>query len=168
MPLSSLKSLSVLKPGNKTTLLRVVFDASAGEVSLNQCLETGPCLLNSLLNILLHFRVHQFAFCADIQHAFLCIQVAEKDRNYLWFLWFWNNDPDGEIISLRYQCLNFGPTCLPYILNFVLQHHLASQNLDVAMDMKAKIYVDNLASGCNSVKHAEKYFVESHNILQSA
>ena len=36
------------------------------------------------------------------------------------------------------------------------------------MDRKAKIYVDNLASGCNSVKHAEKYFVESRNILQSA
>ena len=57
----------VLKLCSRTTPPRVIFDVNAREVSLNQYLGTGPCLLNNLWNVLLRFRAHQFAFHADIQ-----------------------------------------------------------------------------------------------------
>ena len=151
-----------------TTPLRIVFDASAGRVSLNDCLETGPCLLNNLLTILLRFRIHRYAFCADIARAFLAIQVKEEDRNFLRFLWYKNNDPDDAIISLRYRCLTFGPTCSPFILNAILKHHLDLHDTDVTRDMAQKIYVDNLASGCETEHEAEEYFHQSRFLLQEA
>ena len=112
----------VLRPEHDITPIRVVFAANSGVVYLNDCLETGPCLLNNLFDILLRFRVRQYAFCSDIAKAFLCIQVQESDRDYLRFLWFANNDPHGDIISYRYRCLTFGPTCSPYILNTTIKN----------------------------------------------
>lgn len=48
---------------NSTTKIRPVFDASAIEkngLSLNQCLETGPNLIEQIPNILLRFRQYKF------------------------------------------------------------------------------------------------------------
>ena len=49
----------VVRESSVTTKVRPVFDASAvgfNGLSLNDCLETGPCLLPNLLEILLRFR----------------------------------------------------------------------------------------------------------------
>ena len=53
--------------------IRVVFDCSAkyNGKSLNDCLLTGPDLINSLLGILLRFRKEQVAFQCDITKMFL-------------------------------------------------------------------------------------------------
>ena len=55
--------------------MRIVYDASAKisstALSLNDCLHTGPDLIQGLQNILLTFRSHKIAFTADIEKAFL-------------------------------------------------------------------------------------------------
>jgi len=51
----------------KDSALRIGFAANSGKVSLNDCLYTGPCLLNNLVELLLRFRFPQYAFVADIQ-----------------------------------------------------------------------------------------------------
>ena len=73
-------------------------------------MDTGPNLLNDSVEILLRFLVNKIAFCADIARAFLCVQVAKPDRDYMRFLWFQDDDPYGDVITLRYRCLTFGPT----------------------------------------------------------
>ena len=85
----------VVKPGS-TTPIRPVFDASASSnkgPSINQCLETGPNLIELIPNILLKFRENKIGVTADITKAFLQIGVAENDGNALKFLWWSKTDP---------------------------------------------------------------------------
>ena len=64
----------VLKKDHKTTSLRIVMDASskanASELSLNDCLYTGPNLISSMHECLLGFRLYDFAATADLEMAF--------------------------------------------------------------------------------------------------
>ena len=75
----------------ETTKLRIVFDGSAkgsdGRCSINEHLETGPNFIPSLFDILVKFRCHPVALTADIEKAFLQIQVKQVDRDKLRFLW---------------------------------------------------------------------------------
>ena len=70
--------------------IRVVFDCSAkfNGKSLNDCLLTGPDLINSLLGILLRFRKEQVAFQCDITKMILQFMQPHQ-RDLLRFLW-WN------------------------------------------------------------------------------
>ena len=56
----------VFKDDSVTTKMRIVYDASAktshNGLSLNDCLETGPNLLQKLPSMLLTFRTHQVGF----------------------------------------------------------------------------------------------------------
>ena len=66
---------------------RLVYDAAAkpfkGELSLNDCLETGPDLISSLASILIRFRLRRYACKGDISKAFLQIEVNPNDRDCL-------------------------------------------------------------------------------------
>jgi len=77
--------------------LWVVVAANAGQVSLNDCLYTGPSLLKSLNTIAHRFRVNKYALVADIEKAFIQIKLNEEDRTYVCFLWFEDGDPDKPI-----------------------------------------------------------------------
>ena len=109
---------------SETTPLRIVFAANSGKVSLNDCLYTGPCLLNNLVELLLRFRFPQYAFVADIQQAFLHIKLREEDRPFVRFLWYKDNDPNKQICVYTYTTIVFGHTSSPMSLGAVLLHHL--------------------------------------------
>ena len=82
---------AVIKNERDTNKIYVVFDTSAKspkEPSLNDILNSGPCLLPLVQDILLWFRIGEMAVVADIQHAFLQISSAKPHRNLLRFLWF--------------------------------------------------------------------------------
>lgn len=115
----------VLRPDSETTLIRVVFAANTGHVSLNDCLYTGPCLLKSLNTIVHRFRANKFAFVADIEKAFMRIKINEEDRNYVRFLWFEDGEPEKPIKAYRYTSVFFGGTSSPFILNSTILHHLS-------------------------------------------
>ncbi|GBN96748.1 hypothetical protein AVEN_12200-1 [Araneus ventricosus] len=87
-----------------TTKVRPDFDASARQVgspSLNQCLESGPNLLELTPSLLLRFREHKYNIVADIQKAFLQISVRPEDRNFLKFFW-WNGKENVEPKIMRH------------------------------------------------------------------
>ena len=75
-----------------TTKMRIVYDASAktspSALCLNDCLYTGPNLIQNLSSILIKFRKHKVAFVADIEKAFLQIALYQNDRDATRFLWF--------------------------------------------------------------------------------
>ena len=153
-----------------TGSFRIVYDADArpakGTNSLNDCLETGPNLMNSLVVILLRFRKGRYASKADIQKAFLQIEVAEQDRDALRLLWI----EDGQVQILRYTKLPFGLTCSPFILGAVLQKHLNESEMDPEMkdEILASFYVDdnvfamdNIEDLMNRKETAVKIFAEA-------
>lgn len=125
--------------------LRIVYDAAAraykGAYSLNDCLETGPDLMNSLFHILLQFRRNTYAAKADIEKAFLQVEIDPLDRDALRLLWV----EDGVVWIYRFARLPFGLTCSPYILAAVLQRHLKDSPTDHDMteQILSAFYVDD-------------------------
>ena len=75
--------VNVKKPGK----VRMVFDCAARcqGVSLNDTLLSGPDLTNSLIGVLMRFRLDQVAFTADINGMFHQVKVRPADRNFLKF-----------------------------------------------------------------------------------
>ena len=76
----------------KTSKLRIVFDASAKEngPSLNDVLYKGPQLTPLIFDILIHFRTYAIALTSDIEKDFHQISVHEKDSVFFRFSWFDN------------------------------------------------------------------------------
>ena len=74
-----------------TCKIRIVYEASTktshNALSLNDCLETGPNLLQQIPAMILAFRTHPIAFSANIEKAFLQIKLDKADRDATWFLW---------------------------------------------------------------------------------
>ena len=52
-------------------------------LSINDCLSPGPPLTNELIEMLMRFRTHDIVLTGDIVGAFLQLEVAEADRDYL-------------------------------------------------------------------------------------
>ena len=74
--------------------------------------------------------------------AFLQIRLSsEADRNRFCFF----RKINGKFVPYRYNTIIFGFVSSPFILNYIIQHHLSSyDNIDVASLIKDKFYVDNL------------------------
>ena len=120
---------AVIRKEAETTKLRVVFDASSKEgkrgTSLNDCLHVGPPLTPLLYDILLRFRENRIRIVADIEKAFLNIEVDEKDRDCLKFLWVEDPfDDNSRIVIFRFCRVVFGVNCSPFLLNGTLRTHL--------------------------------------------
>ena len=97
----------VIRESSVSTKVRPVFDCSAkgpNGVSLNDCLETGPCMLASLVEILVRFRRWAIAVTADIQKAFLMIKVAQMDRDVHRFLWH----SEGRVRVMKFSISSYG------------------------------------------------------------
>ena len=47
-------------------------------VAINDCLEKGPNHMNPLVRILMGLRKHEYAACADVEKAYLQVQICEK------------------------------------------------------------------------------------------
>ena len=70
----------IVKENRETSKVRIVFDGSSkykGEPSINELLESGPCLLPLFYDIFLRFRLEPIAIIAHNKQAFLQISVAK-------------------------------------------------------------------------------------------
>ena len=109
-----LPNRGVVREDHDTAKLRIVFDASAkirNELSLNDILYSGPCLLPYLYDILLRFRTGKIGLVSNIKQAFLQVEMAEEHRDFARFLWFMDiNETPSKITSLRFTRVVFGLT----------------------------------------------------------
>ena len=64
-----------MREDRATTKVRIVYDARANKngPSLNEMLETGPCIVFKVFEILLRAIRHKFLLVSDTQSAFLNI-----------------------------------------------------------------------------------------------
>ena len=132
-----------------------MYDASSkggkGEVCLNDCLHVGPPLNPLLFEILTRFRENRVALVGDIEKAFLNVEVDERDRDCLRFLWV--KDPLrgwSDVIAYRFCCAVFGLNASPFLLNCTLRHHLGTfANIDpeLVRKMAGDFSVDDLVTG---------------------
>ena len=122
----------VFKTDSAATKMRIVYDASARvsseSLSLNDCLHTGPNLMQDLTGILLKFRTHRIAFTADIEKAFLQIELNNQDRDATRFLWLKviNKSVNSvdNLEAYRFCCVLFGAAPSPFLLNATIRYHL--------------------------------------------
>ena len=159
---------------SSTTAMRIVYDASAKisstALSLNDCLHTGPDLIQRLQNMLLTFRSHKIAFTADIEKAFLQIELNTQDRDATRFLWFKDvdksaNNPDNLVVY-RFCRVLFGAAPSPYLLNATILHHLIKQGDWISKDLQRSIYIDNVLTGTDTISEALQYYTSSRNCVQ--
>ena len=153
---------------------RVVYDVSARAdgPSRNDCLYAGPNFGQSILDILLRFRLHRVALVGDVEKAFLMVSVAECDRDVLRFLWIKDaNDPQPEITILRFTRVVFGVSASPFLLNATIDHHIGkydSVDQPFVKKFRRSIYVDDLIAGSHDADSAYEFYVKSKMRLAEA
>ncbi|UYV69015.1 KLHL10 [Cordylochernes scorpioides] len=93
----------IYKVQSQTTPIRPVYDASCKaskrSLSLNECLETGPNLIELLPEILIRLREKKIGAIADIRKAFQTVGIDEKERfhkEYLAMLVQKRNETEGR------------------------------------------------------------------------
>ncbi|UYV75257.1 hypothetical protein LAZ67_12003119, partial [Cordylochernes scorpioides] len=93
----------IYKVQSETTPIRPVYDASCKaskrSLSLNECLETGPNLIELLPEILIRLREKKIGVIADICKAFQTVGIDEKERfhkKYLAMLVQKGNETEGR------------------------------------------------------------------------
>lgn len=165
---------AVIREDRSTTKLRIVYDGSAhlneDVASINSCLEQGPNLMPLLFDILLRFRQRPIAMAADIEKAFLMVEIDPSDRDALRFLWFVNvHDEEPKIVEYRFCRLVFGLKPSPAILGATILHHLSNYNdidSETAKTLKEDLYVDDLTTGAETVTEAINTYNTSKRIMK--
>ena len=144
---------------NVTTKLRIVLNCSfkvGKNLSLNQAAFPGIDLLGCLFNLLLLIRSNLFIVVSDIHKAFLQIFLRDDDDKRKFSILWRNGD---EIKCFFYKTIVFGFVSSPFILNFVIRHHVSKFPKDLCSDiLNNNFYVDNLFyTGCDQQSLIELY-----------
>ena len=108
---------------------------------LNKLLLSGPDLTNILLGVLLRFRQDPVALVGNIEQMFHSFKVKEEFRDFLWFLWYKDNDPNGAITEYRMKVHIFGNTLSPAVANYALRKTAEVGEAKFGSDTKS--FVDN-------------------------
>ena len=174
-PVTYLPHHPVIRHDKTTTKIRPVFDGSArvkGGLCINDCLETGPNLNPDLLAVLLKFRQHKIAWTADIQQAFLMVELEPCDSETLRFLWIDDiNSPQPKIVELKWTRLPFGLNCSPYMLRAVIKKHLEHQqpsDRETIELIQDSLYVDDFITGASTIEQAKRVTKRAAQIFQDA
>lgn len=158
----------VLKPDSTSTKLRVVFDASAPTstgVSLNDTMPHGPTIQPTVFLILLRFRFHKVALCADIQKMYRQILVHPDNRRFQCILW--HREGSSVPVTFKLNTVTYGTSSAPFLATRSL-FELATTESDYPKASKAVLeqtYVDNTLSGCPTVNEALKLYHEITGLL---
>ena len=162
---------AVIRRDKKRTKVRIVFDASSKTegVSLNGCLNSGPCLVPNRSDVLLRFRCHQIALISDIEKALLQVAIASEHRDFLRFLWVSDvNEAHPKIVIKRMTRPMFGVTSSPFILRGTLQYHISryeEEDTEIVKKLLESFYVDDFNSGEESVEQAFELYLKSKKII---
>ena len=157
----------VLNP-NKPGKVRRDCNAAAKykDICLNDKLLAGPDLLHGLIGTIFRFREEPIALIADIESMFLQVQVPERDKSCLRFLWRPTMNEPAQIYD--YQRHVFGakssPTCAKYALKRV-----AIDNEDefpiAAKTIQNNFYMDDFIKSVETPEEAIKVFKQLQPLL---
>ena len=139
------------KPGK----VRIVFNCSTryGEASRNCNLLLGPDLTNQLIGILMRFRTEEVDFMGGIEAMFYHVKVPDSQRSFQRYLWWNNNDLNGEHVDYEMGVHVFGGTSSPGCCNYALRRtaidNAPNYDTEVAETPLHNFYVDDLLKSAN-------------------
>ncbi|XP_022161164.1 uncharacterized protein LOC111027210 [Myzus persicae] len=142
---------AVYRPADINPKIRVVFDASAmscSGVSLNDCLFSGPKLQRDVVDVLLLYRVHRFAFTTDISKMYRQISLSPSHRRYQHILW--RSSPEQKLQVYELNTVTYGVNCAPYLAIKVLRSIAELECNDFPYVKEALLYqtyVDDICVG---------------------
>ena len=150
----------VLNPRKPGKVRRVCNSASKYKVvCLNDKLLAGPDLLHGLIGTNFRLREGPIALTADIESMFLQVQVPEKDRSCLTFLW---RPRANEPVQLyEYQRHVFGAKSSPTCANYALKRVVLDNEKDYAIAAEAiqnNIYKDDFIKLVETPEEAIEVF----------
>ena len=122
-----------------------------------------------MFDLLLRFRAHRIALMADIEKAFLIIQMAERDRDVLHFLWVSDITKEQlEPIALRFTRVVFGVSSSSFLLNATIRHHLEHVRAKSAIIRKlmGAFYMDDVVTGASNEDEACSLYQVSKDVLK--
>ena len=128
--------------------------------------------MQDLTGILLKFRTHRVAFTADIEKAFLQIELNNQDRDATRFLWLKDTNKSvnsaDNLEAYRFCRVLFGAAPSPFLLNATIRYHLNENDNWIMKDLTENMYMDNVVTGTNCHDKALEYYSLSRNYLQKA
>lgn len=140
----------VYKPESKTTPLRIVFNGSSptsNGKTLNSLLHVGPKLYSDIFDLLLNFRLFEYAISADVSKMYLQIGIHPEHRKYQRLIWRPSMKENLQVYELN--VVVFGLTSSPFLAQRVVQElaNLESSNFPLASDVVSRdIYMDDIVT----------------------
>ena len=164
-----------MKENRETSKSRIIFDGFSkykGEPPIKDILESEPCLLPLLYDILLRLRIGAIAITPEINQPFMQIPTAKEHQNFLRFLWFEDIfDVNSGIIVYRFTRVIFGIIPNPLLINRTPKVHF-SQSLHqqiyenfILEKLLRDLYVVDLASCFIEEKQVFRFYEMSNDIL---
>ena len=99
----------------------------------------------NVFDVLCRFRLNPIAFVADIQKAFLQIELKKEDSEAIRFLWQYK-EPPAEPTMMSFKVLPFGLTYSPALLRIVvlkLFENNAHEFTDAVEARSKQLFVDD-------------------------
>jgi hypothetical protein len=137
----------VIKENSLNTKMRIVFDASSGKPSLNDCLFRGKVYAGqderAIIAIWARIRLMPHILTMDLAKAFLQVVLRKEDRDACRILWPTNPTNNDKPQILRFKRITFGLSPSPYLLGATIEYHLEKYNSQTAKNLIRTSYVDN-------------------------
>ena len=114
--------------------------------------------------------MHPVVLIADIEKAFLQVQINPNDRDVLRFLWFDDVTKDKPIVvQYRYCRLVFGLTCSPAILAETIKYHVSQfrSTYPEVVGHLNRLYCDDFSCGAGSAEEALVIYKRAKEIMSS-
>ena len=145
---------------NVTTPLRICMNSSMRYrgVSLNDLMLKGPSSLNNIFSVLLNFWTYPVGVVKDIRKFYQSVDACERDKHLRRVLWRYG-DTDASFKMFTTETINFGDRAAGCVaMTCVRQTADLYQNVDpdAAEKLKSDIYVDDVSSGADTRKEAER------------
>ncbi|XP_048483040.1 uncharacterized protein LOC125488556 isoform X1 [Plutella xylostella] len=159
-PVYFLSHHPVINESSKTTRLRVVFDGSMQtdrNISLNDLMLNGPCVQNSLFNILILFRLHKFVLVTDIKKMFRNIKLDPSQCSIQNILW--RSSPQERIKCIQLLTITYGLKSSNYLATRCLNElaHRYKDKYPLGSDMLLNnTFVDDITASSNSLEELGK------------
>ena len=160
----------IYQPEKRSTPLQIVLGAACQYqgISLNSFLHKGPCLIGSLLGVLLRFQEEAVAFTGDISKMFLQVLSPESNchvHSLLWREMETTREPTTYVLRVT-----IGDKPPPDMASFVILK-MAREHKEVAPEVSEIIerdrYVDDLIHSCPSTNDALQRTQDVEKILDT-